>query len=436
MLSLAAALLWLAASPAPAQPAQPEVDAQTAAPTAPSRQAAAPAVEPEPVNATVGETPEKPDMLEDLVDQALHAAGLPSAGNTPTHVGVAIGFFLLALLLRQFLVKWLFGLLRRIAARTPFEFDDYALPPLEAAVRTLMLVVGVVGALKVLKLPPAAGRALEIGYTIAFSLIALVFFLRLATAFLDHLQINAQKKDLNVAPFMPWIKRVVLALVFVFGALMVAQSLGADVHAFLAGLGIGGLAVALAAQDTLANIFGSVVIAVDQPFRVGEFVQIGANSGSVEDIGLRSTKLRTAQKNLISIPNKTVAAEPIVNLTRFIQRRVEQTFGLSYASTPDQMDALVEDIRTIVLREAEVDKTSVIVQFTELNASSLDIWLAYNALDPDFVKHLRLKQRINLAIMRAVAARGMSFAFPTQSIHLASWPEGTAPGAAAAQDKS
>lgn len=375
--------------------------------------------------AAEGEVIARPELVEDLVDQVLRLVGLPAAGNTPAHFGVAFALLILALVLRRVVVAVLFRILQRGARRTSFEFDDHVLPALEGTVKTLVLLIGSVGALMVLKLPPAAERALQWGYVLAFSLITLVFFLKLAGAILDHLQERARSRQLDVVPFMPWIRRIVIAVVFVFGVLMIAQSMGANVGAFLAGLGIGGLAVALAAQDTLANIFGSIVIAIDQPFRLGEFVQIGGNSGSVEDIGLRSTRLRTAQKNLITIPNKTVAAEAISNLTRFSQRRAEQTFRLNYESTPEQMAALVEDIRGIVLGEEDVDKSSVIVQFTELGASSLDIWLAYNSLGPDFVKFLQLKQRINLRIMRAVRARGMAFAYPTQSIHLASWPEGT-----------
>mgnify|MGYP000158754534 CR=1 FL=1 len=102
----------------------------------------------------------------------------------------------------------------------------------------------------------------------------------------------ALERQLGITPFLPWIKKTVITIVFVFGVLMIAQSLGADVKAFLAGLGIGGLAFALAAQDTIANLFGSVVVAIDQPFKIGEAVQIGATTGVVEDIGLRSTRIR------------------------------------------------------------------------------------------------------------------------------------------------
>ena len=186
----------------------------------------------------------------------------------------------------------------------------------------------------------------------------------------------------------------------------------------VAGLGIGSLAFALAAQDSLANIFGAIVVAVDQPFRIGEVVKIGANVGAVEDIGLRSTRIRLVDKSLMTIPNKTVAAETITNLSRFTRRRFEQVISLTYGTKPDEMTAMVEEIRGIITSQPEVDAPGVMVFFRDFSASSLDIWIVYEIPSPDFQRAMRVKQRINLAIMRAVAARGLSFAFPTQTIEL------------------
>jgi MscS family membrane protein len=204
----------------------------------------------------------------------------------------------------------------------------------------------------------------------------------------------------------------------VIGVLLTVQSLGYNVSTILSGLGIGGLAFALAAQDTIANLFGSIVVAIDQPFKVGENVKIGANTGTVEDIGLRSTKIRLVDRSLVILPNKLVSSEPITNLSRFTQRRVEQVIGLTYDTTPDQMTAIVEDVKQIILKEPIVEPTSVMVFFRDFSASSLDLWLVYATKAPDFQEGMGLKQRVNLAIMRAVAARGLSFAFPTSVMHL------------------
>jgi MscS family membrane protein len=218
---------------------------------------------------------------------------------------------------------------------------------------------------------------------------------------------------------MPWIKKTLLTLILIFGVLLAAQALGANVKAFLAGLGIGGLAFALAAQDTIANVFGSVVVAVDQPFRIGDFVKIGAHEGTVEDIGLRSTRLRTPDRTLISIPNKTVAAEAVNNFTRMPQRRVLQTIGVTYGSKSDQLDGLVNDIREMLKATPEVHPQTILVHFLNYGASSLDIQIIYFSANPDGIVTMDLRHRMNLAIMRLVEARGLSFAFPTQTIEFA-----------------
>lgn len=362
--------------------------------------------------------PEAPDFLEHLVDSILRAFDVRTDQNTPTRYAISAGILIVAFVLRRLVITVVFGILKRLASKTETTLDDKLFPALETPAATGIVVIGAVAAMKVLKLSPAGDRALSYGSRMAFALVIFWLLLRGFATLLDHAQEVAQQKKLGIAAFMPWIKKTLITIFVIFGVLMVAESLGADVKAFLAGLGIGGLAFALAAQDTIANIFGSVVVAIDQPFKIGETVQIGSHVGGVEDIGLRSTKLRKPDKSLVIIPNKTVAAEPVVNLSRFTQRRVEQTIGLTYDSKPEQMESIVEEIRSLILAEAEVDRPSVIVQFTNFGASSLDIWIVYLTLSPDFVKHLQLKQRINLKIMRAVAARGLEFAFPTQTVQL------------------
>jgi MscS family membrane protein len=251
---------------------------------------------------------------------------------------------------------------------------------------------------------------------VAFSLTFFWLLVRAVSALLDHYQQISIARQAGVAAFMPWIKKGAVSLLVVMGVLMTLQNLNYDVKALLAGLGIGGLAFALAAQDTIANLFGAVVVAVDQPFKLGEFVRIGSFLGAVEDIGLRSTRLRSIDKSLIVIPNKTVASEAVTNLSRFTQRRNDQVIGLTYDTPAEQMEALVEEIKGIIKAEDHIDPESIMVFFRDYSASSLDIWMVYVAKDGDFQHFMRVKQRINLNIMRAVQARGLSFAFPTQTL--------------------
>lgn len=366
--------------------------------------------------------PHTPDFLEVIVDGILDLFDVKNSGNTTAHYLLAAGIMISAFLLRRAMTVFIFGFFRKLAERTKTTLDNKLFPAIEEPVAALIVVSGILAALKVLKLSISNDDALSYSSTVAYSLVFFWLFLRAFGTILDHLQEAAREKQMSIAAFMPWIKKTLIAIVVIFGGLMIAQSLGADVKAFLAGLGIGGLAFALAAQDTIANVFGSIVVAIDQPFKIGEFVQIGSLTGTVEDIGLRSTKLRTPQRTLIIIPNKSVASDPVTNFSRMPQRRVDLTIGLTYDTTPEQMEAILGDIRGILKDEPRVHQEFVAVNFINYGASSLDIQIIYFAADPALVNSLALRESVNLMIMRAVMARGLSFAFPTQTVHVATLP--------------
>jgi MscS family membrane protein len=397
------------APPTEAMPAAP--DAQEALTT---QAAAASQV----ANQHAADQPSPPDLLEKLVDHVLAMFDVRSSGNTATHFVIAALFLVGAYLLRRAMTIVLFGYFRKLAAKTETTLDDKLFPALEAPAASLIVVTGALAAFKVLKLTQGSDATVAYVSTVAYSFVFFWLLLRAFNTVLDHLHAAAVSRHLGIAAFMPWIKKALVTIFVVFGVLMVAQSLGADVKAFLAGLGIGGLAFALAAQDTLANLFGSIVVALDQPFKLGETVRIAGQTGTVEDIGLRSTKLRLLDKSLLVVPNKMMASEVVTNLSRFISRRVEHTVGLTYDTRPEQMEQIVGDIRALILAEPEVEPDSVIVSFRDLAASSLDLWIVYVTKNPDISVHLAARQRVNLGLMRAVAARGLAFAYPTQTVQL------------------
>jgi MscS family membrane protein len=353
------------------------------------------------------------DTLTGLLLRTLRVAPDSNAGRY-----LAAAFIVLvAFLLRRVVIRACFALANRMLAGLGSGLCIRLSNALEKTLALVVVIIGCVLALKVLYPPSVASRGLNYAQAVAVMLALFWFALRVTGAISDHLHALARQNGLGVAAFMPWIKNALIGIVFVFGALTIAQGLGLNVSAFLAGLGIGGLALALAAQDTVANVFGAVVVAVDQPFRIGETVQIGAFTGTVEHVGLRSTRLRTAQKALVTIPNKTMASESIVNLSRITQNRVEITVGLTYDTTAGQLEEIVEEVRRIAEADADVDPGSVVAQFTNFGASSLDVWLLFMTKTAAQAP-LPVRQRISLAIMRAVERRGLSFAFPTQTLEL------------------
>ena len=375
--------------------------------------AAAPAADPA---AKPGTQQEVTDLLERFVTWLHHY--FPSIDDQLFH-WIACGVVVLAtILLRHVITNVIFFYLKKLAAKTETTLDDKLFPALEEPAAMLIMVAGIFAALTVLQLSEHADKLINNGATIAVLGVMLWGFIRAGGAILNHLEELAHQKEMTVATFMPLIKKTLFVLTVVVGLVIIADSLGAKVGALLTSLGIGGLAFALAAQDTIANLFGSLVVVMDQPFKVGDTVKVGASTGTVEDIGLRSTKIRLLDKSLVVIPNKAVATEAITNLTRFTGRRVEQVLGLTYETKPEQMEALVGELRQIIQSEAEVDASTVHVYFRDFNASSMDVWLVYVVKAPDFAAHMKLRQKLNLAFMRAIEARGLSFAYPTQVMHL------------------
>jgi len=216
---------------------------------------------------------------------------------------------------------------------------------------------------------------------------------------------------------VPLVRKALKVTIGLLLAVWVVQLLGYSVTSLLAGLGIGGLAVALALQDTLGNFFGSIFIFIDRPFLIGDMVKMGDVEGTVERIGFRSTRIRTWPATLVCIPNKTVAEATIDNWSKMPKRRVLQTIGVTYETTADQMQEAVAAIREVLAGDEGVDQEFIVVRFSGFGASSLDITIYYFTKAVAYADHLETRERVNLAIMRAVADLGLEIAFPTRTVY-------------------
>lgn len=230
-----------------------------------------------------------------------------------------------------------------------------------------------------------------------------------------HLKISVDEA------LVPIIARSSKALVIVFGPLVVAQNLGVNVMSLVAGLGLGGLAFALAAKDTAANLFGSFMILVDKPFSVGDWVIIGSNEGTITEIGLRSTRIKTFYDSIISIPNSEVANASIDNMGKRNFRRVKTTLGVTYDTPPEKIEGFLEAIKRIIDVHPHTRKDYYQVVFTGFNASSLDLLLYFFIVAEDWSRELVIKQNIFLDIIRAAKDLDVEFAFPTTTVHIDSY---------------
>jgi MscS family membrane protein len=223
---------------------------------------------------------------------------------------------------------------------------------------------------------------------------------------------------------LPLGRRIAKVGVAIAGVVALLSELGYSVTSLVAGLGIGGLAVALAARSTLENLFGAFSIGADQPFREGDFIKIEDFVGTVEAIGLRSTRIRTLDRTIITLPNGKLADMRIESFAHRDRIRLACDLGLVYSTTAAQMRSVLAGLERVLREHPKVFRDAIVVRFKELGASSLNIEIMAWFLTADFEEFQSIRQEILLQFMTVVDACGSSFAFPTQTVHVV--PDGTA----------
>lgn len=338
----------------------------------------------------------------------------PGVDETSFRAIAAVCIIAVALVLRGLGARAVLSRIQRWTGKAEAGLKGRVFAGLVGPAGGLLMVCGIYVALSVFHLPPEADRLVAAGAKVAARAMLLWGVFEAGAAMLSHFEQTARGR--GIVTFMPLIRRTLAVVFGILASLVLADSLGVNVGTYLTGLGIGGLGLALGAQETLANMFGSLSVALDRPFRIGDLVRIGDYEGTVEDIGLRSTRLRLGDRSQVAMPNKLVASETIRNLSRMPQRLAEQKVRLAHDTTPDQVEAILADIRKLLRSDPAVVADTVAVNFVSIGDSSLDVNVGYFTADPDLQRHLDVRERINLAIIRAVAARNIRFALPTQAI--------------------
>lgn len=212
--------------------------------------------------------------------------------------------------------------------------------------------------------------------------------------------------------------RTFKVLVLAVGFIVVGQALGFNVGVLLAGLGLGGLAFGLAAQDTLKNFFGLVNVVLDRPFKIGDWIRVGDAEGTVESIGLRSARLRTFYNSELAIPNAELMTARIDNMGRRVYRRFLTRLTVTYDTTPAQLEAFCEGVRELIRKHPYTRKDFYIVYVDDFAASSINIMALTYFQTPDWATEAREKHRLLLDIIRLAERLGVQWAFPTQTVHL------------------
>ncbi|MGR8948116.1 MAG: mechanosensitive ion channel family protein [Gammaproteobacteria bacterium] len=329
-------------------------------------------------------------------------------------ITILIGFVLdkfVSLLLRLGVRSWK----ARMGSGAYQEVDSNILRPLGLMAMAMVWWTG----LNITGLPPHVLVVLLVSVKFLTCLSAVWSAYRLVDllrAFLmDKAQATQSKLDDALVPLLT---KTVKVFVTVMGVIFIAENLDVDVTSLLAGLGLGGLAFALAAKDVAGNLFGSVTVLLDQTFHVGDWVVIGDVEGTVEKIGFRSTRIRTFYNSVVSVPNSGLITTSVDNMGKREFRRLSCKLSIAYDTPPDRIEAFCEGIREIVRLHPYMRKDNFHVYLNEMGAASLNILIYVFWKTPNWATELRERHRFLLDCLRLAKRLGVEYAFPTQTIHM------------------
>lgn len=359
-----------------------------------------------------------------------HILQLEYFGNSVENYLLGLVLILVGLVFNSALAGLLVRVVSKSFVRSKYKltYQDYR-GHLKKPLRQLVFLVFLYLAVNHLEFPEAWNLAPveNFGLKRVISRIYLVFWaivlIRVAVKFvviggemlLKKAHETESKSDDQLIPF---VVEAVKVIVIIFGVLIASSTIfKINVGSLVAGLGIGGLALALAAKESLENLFGSFTIFLDKPFIVGDMVTISGISGTVEKVGFRSTRIRTLEKSYLTIPNKMMVDAELDNLSLRTFRRVKFNIGILYGTKMSTIKSIVQKIQQFIDEHPHTNQDGQ-VKFMDFGSSSLDIMILYFIDTMDYSSFLNIKEEINYKIMEIVEAEDSDFAFPTQTIHL------------------
>lgn len=337
-------------------------------------------------------------------------------GNTIENWSISILIILGAIIIVKLLSLLGKKVIKPFVTGTDNHLDDVIFYSLEAPVKFAIILLGIWIAIHRLVYPDSFVKVVDNAYSILIVLDITWFFGRL---FSSLLQVYWGKQSNGQAnKMMPIIKRTILVIVWLIGIVMALSNVGVNISALLGTLGIGGIAFALAAQDTVKNVFGAFTILTDKPFSIGDTIRVDSYEGTVVDVGVRSTKIMNYDKRIITFPNYKITDTSIVNISSEPMRRVVLNLGLTYDTTSEKMKEALELLKSIPKRVENVSSnpSDIVAVFTEYSDSALVIMYIYFIEKQGDI--LGVTSNMNMEILAAFNKAGLNLAFPTRTVYI------------------
>jgi MscS family membrane protein len=312
---------------------------------------------------------------------------------------------------------WAIGkFVKTFAAKTKTGLDDILVDKLEEPVVYGIVILGFYWGFTRLHFNESVDAFFANVFMIIFILNVTWLIARVVDSLIEEYVVPiVEKSDSDLDDqLLPVLRKTVKVILWSFGIIIALSNSGFDVGALIAGLGIGGLALALAAQDTVKNIFGGIMVFIDKPFKIRDRIKVNGMDGFVEEIGVRSTRMRTLEGRVITIPNGQFSDNAVENVSREPTRKVNISLGLTYDTTPEQMEKGMGILRNIVESNPNVED-DVLISFNNWGNFAMGIQLIYYITSDENI--FSAQSEINLAILKQFNAEGLEFAFPTQTIY-------------------
>lgn len=306
---------------------------------------------------------------------------------------------------------------KKYTEKTKTELDDILIDMLEEPIAVAITIGGFFWAVSYLNIPDSDVRD-GLNKFLIFALVINFTWLvaRTADALIKAYIVPMTEKSESEFDdqLLPIVQKGLKVVIWVLGVILALDNLNVDIGAMIAGLGIGGLALALAAQDAVKNIFGGIMIFVDKPFKINDRVQIHGYDGTVEEVGLRSTRIRTLEGRLVTMPNSLFVDNEVTNVTSEPTRKVVLSLGLTYDATPEDIEKALVLLDEIAQRNSDIIEPDTPKGFTTFGDFSLGItFVYYIQKDADV---LGTQTKMHLDILKTFNENGLEFAFPTQTI--------------------
>ncbi|MDQ8192836.1 mechanosensitive ion channel [Coraliomargarita sp. SDUM461004] len=322
-------------------------------------------------------------------------------------------------------LRLMFSILKRrvgsLSQKTATIADDLVAAALDATKNFSLLVASAWGGLQFVDLGQAESYV-DFALLIVITLQVAIWANRMVSAYITFYSDAKMQDNPSAVSAVQGMSFIVRLIIWSLALLLVIDNLGYDVTALVAGLGIGGIAVALALQNILGDLFASLSIVLDKPFVIGDFIIVGDLMGGVEKIGLKTTRVRSLSGEQLIFSNTDLLNSRVRNYKRMQERRVPFSFGVLYQTTPEQLQAIPAKLREII---ENIDHTRFDrAHFKGFGASSYDFEVVYYVLSADYVAYMDIQQKINLALCRWFAEVGIDFAYPTRTVYLKQDDEG------------